>query len=314
MSTPQKRKGSQTPASCHDSDSPSKRSRTRFGASGASGSQQRAEASSPKYFNTWGWNRLTIPVGFVCVELVREFYVNIHATDKEAETIKTYVRGKFLDFSIDDISSILLMLPINPDIVGFPYPSSITGPSLNSLAHLCTTHVSEIDETRARFMLAIASNLPIDLCRLMFNLILEASLDNSSCTFLPFGLLVTEFLGIHLIVPESHESRLPTGKPISRITLRLSSAHLGVHPPPPHLESHAVDLDPPKDEVPAPAATDLPSTSTAPPPTSSSSSAAIDSRIADAIASLFAHIDVIHKDLVERIGQVHDRVDLIVER
>ena len=159
-------------------------------------------------------------------------------------------------------------------------------------------------------MYAIALNLPIDLSHLMFNLILEASLDNSSRAFLPFGLLVTDFWGIHLIVPEPHEIHLPTGKPISRITLRLSNAHLGVAPPPLQLRPHAVKLDPSDDETPLPTTAIL-STSTA---SSSVASVASDHNIATAIATLFAHMDVIHKDLVERIGQVHERVDLIVER
>ena len=52
---------------------------------------------------------------------------------------------------------------------------------------LCTSHVSEIDETRAHFMHAIASDLPVDVSQLMFNLILKASLDNSSRAYLPLG-------------------------------------------------------------------------------------------------------------------------------
>ncbi|GFZ09968.1 hypothetical protein Acr_21g0005670 [Actinidia rufa] len=93
----------------------------------------------------------------------------------------------------------------------------------------------------------------------------------------------------------------------------LTITHLGVPPPSPHLESHAMDLDPPKDEVPALAATDLPSASTTPLPVVASSSTATGSRITDAIAALFAHMNVIHTDLVEHIRQVHEHVDLIVE-
>ncbi|GFS37295.1 hypothetical protein Acr_00g0051200 [Actinidia rufa] len=76
---------------------------------------------------------------------------------------------------------------------------------------------------------------------------------------------------------------------ISRVTLHLSNAHLGVAPPPPQLRSHAVDLDPPKDEVPSPAATDISSTSAAPLCATSSvaSTATSDSRITDAIAAIF---------------------------
>ena len=106
--------------------------------------------------------------------------------------------------------------PLDPGIIGFLYPPSTSGPTLNSLAHLlladegdwppspssllkqkglkdvfrvlnhvvydlllCTSHVSEMDETRARFMHAIASDLPVDVSRQMFNLILKVSLDNS---------------------------------------------------------------------------------------------------------------------------------------
>ncbi|PSS08180.1 Centrosome-associated protein like [Actinidia chinensis var. chinensis] len=183
MSTPQKRKGSQTLAFRRDSDSPSKWSRTRFGVPGTSSSQQRADAFSPE----------------------------------------------------------------------------VTKFRPNSEAEMCFN-------------------------RLLF------------------------MFGIHLIVPVPHESRLPTGKPISRTALCLSNAHLGVCLPLPHPKPHAVDLDPPEDKVHAPAATDLPSTSTAPPPTVASLHIAIDSRITDAIASLFDTWKI-HKDLIERIGQVHERVD-----
>ncbi|GFS37307.1 hypothetical protein Acr_00g0051290 [Actinidia rufa] len=163
-------------------------------------------------------------------------------------------------------------------------------------------------------MHAIASNLPIDVSCPMFNLILKASLDNSSRAYLSFRLLVTDFLAQHLIVPEPHETLLMTGKPILRITLRMSNAHLRVAPPPPQLRSHVVDLIPSNDEAPSTplVAIDIPSTSTTPPPAALAT--ASDPKIAEAIAALFAHIDVIHKDLVECIGLVHEQVDLIVER
>ncbi|GFY82752.1 hypothetical protein Acr_02g0009920 [Actinidia rufa] len=133
---------------------------------------------------------------------------------------------------------------------------------------MCTSHVSEIDETCAQFMHAIAADLPVDVSRLMFNLILEALLDNSSQAYLPFRLLVMNFLSQHLIVPEPYETRLLADKPISRITLRLSNAHLGVAPPLSQLRSTAVDLDPSDDEAPPPPiTTDIPSTSTTHPPT-----------------------------------------------
>ena len=90
-------------------------------------------------------------------------------------------------------------------------------------------------------------------------------------------------------------------------------AHLGVRHPLPHLESHDVNLDPPEDEVPVPAATYLSSTSTAPSSAAASSFAAINSTIATAIAALSARMHVIHKDLFKCIGQVHEHVDLIVE-
>ena len=62
----------------------------------------------------------------------------------------------------------------------------------------------------------IASDLLVNVSRMMFNLILEASLDNSFLAYLSFGLLVTDFLAQHLIVLKPHETRLPASKPISR--------------------------------------------------------------------------------------------------
>ncbi|GFY95467.1 hypothetical protein Acr_10g0008520 [Actinidia rufa] len=42
--------------------------------------------------------------------------------------------------------------------------------------------------------------------------------------------------------------------------------------------------------------------------------ATVDPTITAAIAALVVHIDGIHKDLVERIRQVHEGIDLIVKR
>ena len=66
----------------------------------------------------------------------------------------------------------------------------------------------------------------------------------------------------------------------------------------------------PSDETPPLVALDVPSTSAAP----SDPAATSNSRIANAITTLFAHMNVIHSDLVERIEHVHEHVDLIVER
>ena len=71
----------------------------------------------------------------------------------------------------------------------------------------------------------------------------------------------------------------------------MSNAHLGVSPPPSQLRSHVVDLDPFDDET---------------PPTAANPAVDSTSKITDAIAALFTHMNVIHTDLVERIGLVHE--------
>ena len=91
----------------------------------------------------------------------------------------------------------------------------------------------------------------------------------------------------------------------------MSNAHLSVAHPPPQLQPHAVDLDLSDDETPL-AAPDVPSTSSTPLADDDLATVS-NSKIADAIAALFTHMNVIHTDLVERIGQVHECVDLIVE-
>ena len=77
-------------------------------------------------------------------------------------------------------------------------------------------------------MNAIASDLLVDMSCLMFNLILKASLDNSSRAYLPFELLITEFLTRHQIVSEPDETRVPVGKVILRHILRMSNEHFSV--------------------------------------------------------------------------------------
>ncbi|GFY87129.1 hypothetical protein Acr_05g0007680 [Actinidia rufa] len=288
------------------------------------------------YFTKWGWQRLAVYEGVVCLELVREFFTNIHASNKESGTLKSYVRGVYLDFSISDICAFHHIQPLDPNIIRFPYSPSTNGPSLNSLAHLlladegdwppspssllkqkglkdvfrvlnhiiydmfqCMSYASEIDETRVYFMHAIALDLSVDVSRLMFNLILKASLDNSSHAYLPLWLLITEFLARHPIVSKPDETHVPMGKAISRHTLRMSNAHLGVAPLPPQLRPHAMDLDPSDDEI-SPATPDVLSTSSTP-PSAAHLAATSNSNIADAIAALFTHMNVIHTDLVERI-------------
>ena len=66
------------------------------------------------------------------------------------------------------------------------------------------------------------------------------------------------------------------------------------------------------DDETRPTAPDVPSTSYAP-PTAVDPAVASNSNIVDAIAVLFTHMNVIHTDLVERIGQVHKGNELIVE-
>ena len=41
------------------------------------------------YFTKWGWQRLAVSEGVVYSELIREFFTNIHASDKEAKTLKS---------------------------------------------------------------------------------------------------------------------------------------------------------------------------------------------------------------------------------
>ena len=164
MSIPTKWKGPQTPSSHCSMGITSKwqvtGSRSRSGASGASGSRQWGDTPSPDvtkfkpnseaeshfnrsfkshpvfvfqgvmlndflktliytYSNKWSSDHLAISDGIVCRELVQEFFANIHSMDKEAGTLKSYVRGVFLDFSISDICNFHHIQPLDPDIIGF---------------------------------------------------------------------------------------------------------------------------------------------------------------------------------------------------
>ena len=90
-----------------------------------------------------GWQRLAVSEGLFCLELVWEFFANIHASDKEGRTLKTYVHGVYLDLFSFDICIFHHIQPFNPDTVGFPYPPSMNEPSLNSLAHLLLANESD---------------------------------------------------------------------------------------------------------------------------------------------------------------------------
>ncbi|GFS39321.1 hypothetical protein Acr_00g0062290 [Actinidia rufa] len=73
---------------------------------------------------------------------------------------------------------------------------------------------------------------------------------------------------------------------------------------------HAVKIVSSNDEA-LPLTNDVQSASTDPTVTAS---ATVDPTITAAIAALVVHMDEIHKDLVKRIGHVHEGVDLIVKR
>ncbi|GFY93077.1 hypothetical protein Acr_08g0014730 [Actinidia rufa] len=77
----------------------------------------------------------------------------------------------------------------------------------------------------------------------------------------------------------------------------------------PRLRPHAVEIVPSDDEAPSPTI-DVLSSSTAPVATAPAS---FDPSIVIALATLVAHMDGIHKDLVDHIGQVHERVDRIAK-
>ena len=51
------------------------------------------------YFTKLGLKHLAVSDGVVCLELVREFFANIHSSDKNEGTLKLYVHGVYLDFS-----------------------------------------------------------------------------------------------------------------------------------------------------------------------------------------------------------------------
>ena len=70
------------------------------------------------YFTKWVWKRFSVSEGVVCLELLREFYANIHASDKEARTLKSYVRWVYLDFSISNICTFHQIQPLDPKILG----------------------------------------------------------------------------------------------------------------------------------------------------------------------------------------------------
>ncbi|GFS38278.1 hypothetical protein Acr_00g0056630 [Actinidia rufa] len=125
--------------------------------------------------------------------------------------------------------------------------------------------------------------------------------------FSSLGILITAFLGDHQIVLESHETRIPPGKPISHQTLLLSNVYLSVTAHPARLRTHTVEIVPSDDETPSTLRAGL-STLTAIAP------AVPDPAVTAAITALAAHMDMIHKDLIERIGHVHERVDCIAER
>ncbi|GFZ19618.1 hypothetical protein Acr_28g0003230 [Actinidia rufa] len=124
---------------------------------------------------------------------------------------------------------------------------------------------------------------------------------------LQYHFTITGVPNAHTIQRQNHVETL-TGT--AATSWRMSNAHLGVAPPS-QLRFHAVDLDPFDNEAPF-GATDPPSTSNA--PHAATDLVASILKIVDAIAALFTHMNVIHTDLVEGIGLVHKRVDLIVGR
>ncbi|KAF5471494.1 hypothetical protein F2P56_008282 [Juglans regia] len=264
----------------------------------------------PNIIRERGWENLVTNLPRHSKNLVEEFYANIHAIGDDY-SFTTLLRGVTIRVTPSLISSIHRVPRVEHS--DYPYdPSSPLCPSKPVMATLfCANdgswdsgsniiytsrftddtlalchvmfynlfpirHTSDIGVTRARFLYALLTGVPIDFGRHFCSVILEAFETKAKRKCLPFPCLIT-------LIALAHQVPLPRNDPIvshttaiGNSTLQLSLSHLkraapprpNVHnlkraaPPRPNVHKEVTQLAPAL-EIPS-STSDGPSTSTAP--------------------------------------------------
>nr|POF18310.1 hypothetical protein CFP56_47555 [Quercus suber] len=212
----------------------------------------------PRVFESRGWISLTSGFPAPPMNLIHEFYSNIHDIKKDG-SFSVMVRNIRFEVTPDLVSTVLGI----PRVMESPYPyTAETAPSQTDMLTLfcgektiwpngvskvksasfipeyqwlsrimCTNlfpiaHLHTLNVPRAQLLYALITDVPIDICRHICQVIIHAFESNSSRTVLPFPCVITQLIKAKKVPIRPQDIR---AKPLSAIgshTLQLSSSHM----------------------------------------------------------------------------------------
>ncbi|KAL4598125.1 hypothetical protein ACB092_11G037000 [Castanea dentata] len=212
----------------------------------------------PRVFESRGWISLTSGFPAPPTNLVHEFYSNIHDI-KEDGSFSVMVRNISFEVTPTLVSAVLGI----PRVLESPYPyTAETAPSQTDMLTLfcgehtiwpngiskvksasfipeyqwlnrimCTNlfpiaHLHTLNVPRAQLLYALITDVPIDICRHICQVIIDAFESNSSRTVLPLPCIITQLIEAQKVSIYAQDVR---EKPLSAFgsrTLHLSSSHM----------------------------------------------------------------------------------------
>ena len=212
----------------------------------------------PRVFESRGWISLSSGFPAPPMNLIHEFYSNIHDIKKDG-SFSVMVRNIRFEVTPDLVSTVLGI----PRVMESPYPyTAETAPSQTDMLTLfcgektiwpngvskvksasfipeyqwlnrimCTNlfpiaHLHTLNVPRAQLLYALITDVPIDICRHICQVIIHAFESNLSRTVLPFPCVITQLIKAKKVPIRPQDIR---AKPLSAIgshTLQLGSSRI----------------------------------------------------------------------------------------
>ncbi|KAK1293939.1 hypothetical protein QJS10_CPA16g01459 [Acorus calamus] len=214
----------------------------------------------PSYHNIWtmfqsrGWMDIASLGNVAYPNYVHLFYANIHDILPDNRTFRTYLNGKYYTISTQTIAE-QLNIPREPNAIYYKklsalkttiseeicvteleYYTTIQQSQLKPIYRILNTiishnivpmgHKSDVTEDRAKLLYMIGTNAPIDLPNIIFDVIVDASISQSSTDSLPFSVFISNMIKSSGVEIPSNETKAYSKSPIDDSTVKRSEGQL----------------------------------------------------------------------------------------